>query len=178
MLALRFLFSPSGRLPPRAFAVAALVLYIAGAASQLLTTPDVLARAGLWPFALVQGLLTWVWFCVHAKRLRDGDRSIGPAVGASVFYALAVGALLFIAALFLTTPTPPGTGDPNASTARGMLLLLLIVDILLSWPGHDLAGVIAAILAVMALLPILFALGVSVWAATRSSVSGAGARAP
>ena len=178
MLALRFLFSPYGRLAAPAFAVAAVALYVAGAASQLLTTPDILARTGLWPFAVVQALLTWTWFCLHAKRLRDGNRSIGPAAGASLLYALAVGVLLFIAALSLTAPATPGTGDPNASVARSLLLLLLIVAILLSWPRHDLAGLIVAILAVIALLPLLFALAVTVWAGTRARAGAAGAAAP
>ena len=77
MQALRFLFSPSGRLRPQAFAVAAIAVYAAGLASQLLTTPRVIARDGLWPFAMVQVVLVWVWFSLHAKRLRDADRSIG-----------------------------------------------------------------------------------------------------
>ncbi len=93
---LRFLFSPCGRLRPRPFTLAAIAIYLAGAASQFLTTPDVLIRGALWPFAVVQALLLWVWFVVHAKRLRDAGRPIGLAVGATVLYALSIVLLVLI----------------------------------------------------------------------------------
>ena len=53
MQALRFLFSPSGLLRPRAFIVAAIVVYAVGAVSPLLTHPDMVAHGGLWLFAAV-----------------------------------------------------------------------------------------------------------------------------
>ena len=37
-----------------------------------------------------QALLIWMWFALHAKRLRDAGRTIGLAVGAAVLYALSV----------------------------------------------------------------------------------------
>ena len=84
MQALRFLFSPSGRLGPQAFAVAVIAVYAAGAASQWLTVPGVIARNGLWPFVAAQAVLIWIWFTLHAKRLHDADRATGLAVGAAV----------------------------------------------------------------------------------------------
>src|SRR5579872_6466374 len=90
MAALRFLFSPFGQLAPRPFVVAAVAVYAAGAASQLLTMPDMLRHGGLWAFGGMQALLTWIWFALHAKRLRDAGRPIGLAAGASVLYALSV----------------------------------------------------------------------------------------
>ena len=85
MQALRFLFSPFGRLGPQAFVIAVIVVDAAGAASQWLTVLGVAARNGLWLFALAQAVLIWVWFALHAKRLRDAGRSTGLAVGAAFF---------------------------------------------------------------------------------------------
>jgi uncharacterized membrane protein YhaH (DUF805 family) len=87
---LRFLFSPNGRLQPRAFWFGAAAVYLAGLASQWLTVPDVIAWGGLWPFMIAQALLIWVWFSLHAKRLRDCGHSVGIAVGISLLYALSV----------------------------------------------------------------------------------------
>src|SRR5580698_7677198 len=127
MQALRFLFSPSGRLGPQAFAVAVIVVYAAGAASQWLTVPGVVARNGLWPFALAQAVLIWVWFALHAKRLRDADRSAGLAAGASLLYALAVVLLLIVATAFFTTSPSAATGA-NPTGALGLILLLSIAE--------------------------------------------------
>src|ERR1700734_1000325 len=100
MQALLLIFSPSGRLPPQTFILAALIIYLAGASSQLLTGPDVIRRAGLWPFMAAQALLIWLWFALHAKRLRDAGRPVGLAAGVSILYALSVALLIIIAASF------------------------------------------------------------------------------
>src|ERR1700733_7995182 len=103
MEALRLVFSPSGRLGPLAFAYGAIAIYAAGAASQWLTLPDVLSRAGLWPFAAVQALLIWIWFVLHARRLHDAGRPAGLAAAAALLYALAVVLLLIVGASFFAT---------------------------------------------------------------------------
>ena len=169
MQALRFLFSPSGRLRPQAFAVAAIAVYAAGLASQLLTTPRVIARDGLWPFAMVQVVLVWVWFSLHAKRLRDADRSIGLAAAASVLYILAVVLLLMVAASFVD-PSTADAGGPNATSALALILLVWITAILSNSAGYDLVWVVIAILTVLAFLPSIVVLAVTLWAATRPSV--------
>ena len=92
MQALRLLFSPFGRLGPKAFVIAVIVVDAAGAASQWLTVLGATANNKLWLFAAVQALLIWVWFVLHAKRLRDAGRSIGLAVGAAVLYCAFGGA--------------------------------------------------------------------------------------
>src|SRR5580704_8259699 len=96
MQALRLLFSPFGRLGPKAFVIAVIVVDAAGAVSQWLTVLGATANNKLLLFAAVQAVLIWVWFVLHAKRLRDAGRSIGLAVGAAVLYALSVVALLSI----------------------------------------------------------------------------------
>lgn len=166
MQALRFLFSPSGRLPPQAFALAVVVVYLAGAASHLLTAPEVIARGGLWPFVAAQALLVWIWFALHAKRLRDAGRTAGLAAGVSLLYALSVVLLIIIVASFynaLAGEVP----DANTASALGLILLVSIVAILLGSPHYDLAWLMVAILLLIAFVPVIVAIIVSLWAATR-----------
>ena len=80
MQPLRTVFSPSGRLSPQIFIVLIVLVYLAGAVSHALTVPDVITRTGLWPFVAAQALLIWIWYALHAKRLRDGGRATGLAV--------------------------------------------------------------------------------------------------
>lgn len=171
MQALRFLFSPSGRLSPRPFVFAVIVVYLAGAASQGLTMPDVIRRAGLWPFAAVQALLIWIWFVLHAKRLRDGGRSIGLAAGASVLYALAV-VLLIVLAVAFYKPLAGQVPDANSASALGLILVVVIASVLLGSPQYDLASMMAAILLLIAFAPLIVAVAVTLWAATQPSVEG------
>jgi len=69
MRTLRLLFSPSGRLGRQAFVFAAIGVYAAGVASQWLTAPGIITRGGIWPFAIVQVVLIWIWLALHAKRI-------------------------------------------------------------------------------------------------------------
>jgi uncharacterized membrane protein YhaH (DUF805 family) len=167
MQALRFLFSPSGQLGPRPFAWAAIAIYIAGLAAQSLTEPAMLARIGLWPFAFAQALLVWIWFALHAKRLRDGGYAIGLALGASVLYALCVVLLLIIGSLFLDKAS---LGAANGSGALGLLVLISTIATLLSASHYDVTSLFVAGLSILAFLPPLVAVTVTLWAATRPSV--------
>ncbi len=170
MHVLRLLFSPSGRLAPPAFTLAAAVVYIAGVGSQWLTTVDVIARAGLWPFIAAQAALIWIWFALHAKRLRDAGRGVGLAGGVSLLYVLSVVLLIVVAASFVNTS---GTvSDANAASAFGLLLVASIITILLGSPHYDFAWVMVTILTLMALAPAVVALVFTLWTATRPSVEG------
>src|SRR5271169_3785519 len=168
MRALRFLFSPFGRLGPQAFAVAVIAVYAAGAASQWLTVPGVVARNGLWPFVLAQAVLIWVWFALHAKRLRDASRSTGLAAGAALLYALAVVLLLIVATAFFTTSPSAATGA-NPTGALGLILLLSIVASLAGSSSYDLGWFVVVILIALAFMPVVVAVAVTLWAATRPS---------
>jgi uncharacterized membrane protein YhaH (DUF805 family) len=170
MQAPRFLFSPSGRLGPQAFAVAVIVVYAAGAASQWLTVPGVVARNGLWPFVLAQAVLIWVWFALHAKRLRDADRSTGLAVGASVLYALAVVLLLIVATTFFSTSPSAMTGA-SPTGALGLILLLSIIAALAGSSSYDVGWFVVVILMALAFLPVIVAVAVTLWAATGATVN-------
>jgi uncharacterized membrane protein YhaH (DUF805 family) len=161
MQAIGFLFSPNGRIRPQPFICGAAIVYLLGAASQLLTQPDAIARGGLWLFAAVQAVLIWVWFALHAKRLRDADRTIGWAAAASLLYALSIILLVLIGTAF----TPSAGLGPNGTGALGLILLALIYSVLSGSSPYDLTLVVMALLALLAFVPIILALAVTLWAA-------------
>src|ERR1700681_1894322 len=103
MQALRLLFSPLGRLGPKVFVIAVIVVDAAGAASQWLTVLGATASNKLLLFAAVQAVLIWVWVVLQPNGLRDAARSSGLAVGAAVLYALSVVLLLTVTTAFFTT---------------------------------------------------------------------------
>ncbi len=170
MQGLRSFLSPRGRLAPRPFVVAALTVYLLGVASHFLTVPAVLARGGLWPFAAVQAALIWGWFTVHAKRLHDTGRTHGLAIGVAVLYALSIVLLLILAGAFFST-SDSVMHDPNATSALGLLLMLYIIANLLGSLHYDLAWLVVAILTAMAFLPIVIALGFTLWAAVQPRIA-------
>jgi uncharacterized membrane protein YhaH (DUF805 family) len=163
-------FSQSGRLAPRPFWVAVLVVYLAGFASQALLSPPVTMRAGLWPFALAQPVLIWCWYALHAKRLRDGGLGAGTAAGIAALAGLAVLLLLLILTVVLEAGTPPDA-DPKASGLLAFLVLFSLIALVSGALDMGLFGLIAGALLVLALLPIVSALALSIWAGTRPSVA-------
>ena len=169
---MRLLFSPAGRLTPQPFIFAAAAVYAGGVASQWLTVPQVIDRAGLWPFVAVQALLIWVWFALHAKRLRDAGRGVGLAVGVALLYTLSVALLIIVAVAFFNSVPGP---DANAASATGLILFVWIATLLLGSPHYDLAWLMAAILTTLALAPVIVAVLLTFWAATRPSLQGAAA---
>jgi uncharacterized membrane protein YhaH (DUF805 family) len=172
MQAVNFLFSPSGRLKPQPFVYGAIAVYVFGAASHFLTTPDVLRRGGLLPFIAVQLFLVWIWFTLHAKRLHDTGRSSGLAVAIGLLYLLSIVLLLIVADGFITTSNMP-MGDANAIGALWLLLVLYIVSALAGSSQYDLAWVVVAILTFLAFAPAVAALGFSLWVARKPSVKDA-----
>jgi uncharacterized membrane protein YhaH (DUF805 family) len=166
---LRFLFSPLGRLAPQPFVAAVLAVYAAGIGAQWLTMQQVLAHAGIWPFAIAQALLIWIWYVVHAKRLHDADRPVDIAAGAAALYALSIVLLLIVAMNFFTPSA--GGADPNATAALNIILLIAVIAALTQTSGHDLGALILALCIVMAFLPVIVAVAVTCWAATRPSAA-------
>jgi uncharacterized membrane protein YhaH (DUF805 family) len=165
MQALRFLFSPAGRLKPRAFIVAALIVYALGVAAQWLTMPDVLLHAGIGPFVIAQMLLVWIWFVLHARRLHDAGRPVDLAAGAALLYALSIVLLLIVAVGYFKPYA--GTVDPNATVALNIIVLIMVISALTQSASHDIGAVIVTVLMVLALLPVVVAIAVTLWAATR-----------
>jgi uncharacterized membrane protein YhaH (DUF805 family) len=165
MQALRFLLSPSGRLAPQAFIIAAIAVYAAGAVAQYFTAPNILALAGLWPFAAVQAVLIWIWYALHSRRLHDAGRSTGLAAGAAALYALSVVLLLILATGFFAT-SAAGTSEPHEPGAL-IILLVSVIAALAQSSNHDIGWFVISTLIALGFLPVIVALVVTLWAATR-----------
>jgi uncharacterized membrane protein YhaH (DUF805 family) len=168
MESLAFWFSPSGRIAPKPFARGILAVYGAAALSLLLMSAPVMLRVGFAPFALVQALACWAWFCLHAKRLRDAGRDPGMALAVAVIYALAIVLLLLV--LALAAPLPGGAQVPAAGAADAWSDLFALAggDSDLGLFGYVGAGMLALIV-----LPMLTAVAFSIWAATRPGAAAA-----
>src|SRR5262249_22293636 len=153
-------------LAPRAFAASAAVVYGAAFLSPFLISPPVMLRAGLVPFALVQAMAIWCWFCLHAKRLRDADRRIGVAVAIAVLYGLAGILFLRLLLVALIIPCDAVARAAGAEDARPWLLFTA------RRPAETgiFAYVAAAILALV-VAPVPMAIGFSIWAATRPAAT-------
>jgi len=161
-------FSSSGTLARGPFAIAVIVIYAVGLASQGLLTGPVLVRMGLWPFALLHAALLWVWFVVHAKRLRDAGHGIGAAVGVAIVNVLSITFLLMVVS-FMTTPTAGPGSETGGSVLGTWIVLIFLIEILSGAPHLGWFGVILIILYLIALLPILLAVGFSIWTGTLRS---------
>jgi uncharacterized membrane protein YhaH (DUF805 family) len=161
-------FSYSGRLAPRPFAVGVIAVYLLGFASQVLLAEPTLARAGVWPFALAQAVLLWVWFTLHAKRLRDADRGSGVALGIAIVNVLSILLLLIVVAVFLT-PVP--AEDTTGSVLGTWVAIVFLFAILTGAPALGFLGFILLAAAFVVLIPILLAIGFSIWTGTQPRAS-------
>lgn len=162
--------SPAGRMAPLTFAIAVAGLYLAGFASQMLLSPPATRLMGLAPFAFVQGALIWLWYALHARRLRDAGRSTGLAAGIALVYALEVVLLVLLAWLILGFAD--GSAEKGWSQAGILNLLVFLYLLTLLADGSNLGMLQVWIIgcAVLMLLPVAIAVCFSLWAATRPSV--------
>jgi uncharacterized membrane protein YhaH (DUF805 family) len=158
-------FSASGRMAQKPFAIGVLVVYVAAFLSQLLISPPVMLRAGVAPFALVQAIASWAWFCLHAKRLRDAGRGLGPAIAIAILYALAMVLLLLIVALIAGTPPSGAVEAPSAGLAD-VLVLFFLIAMLTGEPNLGLFGYVVMGVFALIFMPMLIAFGFSIWAGT------------
>ena len=172
MQAVQFLFSPNGRLKPQPFIYGAVGVYLFGAASHLLTTPDVIRHGGLWPFVAAQILLIWIWFVLHTKRLHDAGRGGGLAAAVGLLYALSLVLLLIVADSFFNT-TDGLMDNAGATGALELILLLYVIVTLIGSPHYDLAWLLVVILMLIGFAPIVVAVVFSASTARRPSLVGA-----
>jgi uncharacterized membrane protein YhaH (DUF805 family) len=162
MESLAFWFSPSGRIAPKIFARGILAVYAAAALSLVLMSAPVMLRAGFAPFVLVQALVCWAWFCLHAKRLRDAGRDAGAALAVAGLYALAIVLLLLVLTL-----AAPLRGGAQASTAGAAGAWSDLFALARGDSDLGLFGYVGACLLALIVLPVLTAVAFSIWAATR-----------
>jgi uncharacterized membrane protein YhaH (DUF805 family) len=160
--------STEGRIAPKPFWLCAAATYLAGFAAQLLLIPEVMARGGVWPFVVVQGVLIWAWLAVHIKRLRDAGQGAAGAIGVALIYALAIALLLLLIA-FLTNPTASGEVQEDHVSAAGLLLTVVIFSLLFS-PDFGVFMTILKVIIFIACLPAIVSLVFSVVTGLRKSL--------
>jgi uncharacterized membrane protein YhaH (DUF805 family) len=120
-------FSTAGRLAQKPFWLSLLVVYLASAASLLLLTGAVTARAGIWAFAAAQLVVLWAWTVLHIKRLRDAGRPPAGAFSVALLYGLSIGlALLLVLVLQSGAPTSGEAAPAHSGLALALLLGLLV----------------------------------------------------
>jgi len=164
--------SASGRIAPKPFALGVAVVYGASFLSQVLISPPMTARGGIYAFVMVQVALAWAWYALHAKRLRDAGLPIGPALAITILYALAIVLLmLLVEPIIGPDVSPVGAQAPRNAD---LWVFLLLFAALTGQPDLGFFYVLALGILVLILTPIAIAIGFSIWAGTRPSV----ARAP
>ncbi len=166
------LFSSAGTLARGSFAVVVVIVYALGLASQVLLTSPVLLRAGLWPFILLHAVLLWVWFAAHARRLREAGRDVGPAIGIAIVNVLSV-AFLVMAMLLLVAPVDGQPGETVGGVLGTWIVFIFLVQVLSGTMNFSWFGIFLEILLFIALMPILLAIGFSIWTGTRPSARAA-----
>jgi uncharacterized membrane protein YhaH (DUF805 family) len=177
MSSLALFFSAHGRIPPKPFTGVVVAVYAAAFLSQLLVSPPVLQRAGWLPFALIQAIASWAWFCLHAKRLRDADCSVGPAAAIAVLYALAMVLLLLVVQLLAGGTLSDATRAPAARWSD-FLVPTFLLALLSEDPGLGLFAYVVVGILVLIVMPIAIAVGFSIWSGSRPSVTTASATPP
>ena len=162
-------FSVAGRLGRQPFAIAVIAVYFLGLASQGLLTKPVMARAGLFPFIILHAVLLWVWFAIHAKRLRDAAGGIGPAMGIAIVNVLAITFLLMVIS-FLVSPVEGHPGETGGSVLGTWVVLIFLIEVFSGAPNLGWLGKVLMVIVGIAMLPVLLAVGFSIWAGTRPSM--------
>jgi hypothetical protein len=174
---LALFLSARGRLAPGLFAGAIIAVYLASFLSQFLISRPVLAQAGPAPFALVQGLATWSWLCLHAKRLRDSGTGTGAATAIAILYGLAALLFMLIGMLIGALMSKDATLDPSADFADWFTMFLFMA-MLVGEPNAGLFRYVALTVMLLGLVPVIMAVAFSVFAFRRPSAKHVPAPSP
>src|SRR5262249_5744417 len=149
---------PPQRIGRTPFGLGAVLVYTFMFASLGLLAGPVLVRSGIAPFAVAQAVLTYVWYELHARRLRDAGRATGSALAMALLYAL--GAVLFM--LLVQFVSGVGTdGSTNETDGLGGLVILLFLVALLTGDASTIGLFFyaALMLLIVIFLPVLVAIG-------------------
>jgi len=152
--------SPHGKLARKPFVLGVALVYVGGIGAQALLSGEVTARAGLWPFVIVQAALIWIWVVLHIRRLRDAGEGPAAAIGVALIYTLSLGLLLMLV-VFLTNPDavgPPVGGERPASDAAPGTLLVLFLFAIVFRPDFGVFTTILKGLILIAFVPVVISL--------------------
>ena len=168
---LKLFFSATGRIAPRAFALGVVIVYALSFLSQVLISPTVATRWSVGPFALAQLALTWAWFALHAKRLRDAGEAAGPALAIAALYALAI-VLLILLVEPVIGPDVGGAAPPRFGFGD-LWVILLLAGALAGQGTADFFYFLALGMLVLILAPVAIAIGFSIWTGSRPATDPA-----
>ena len=160
--------SQTSRIAGGPFILAVIAVYAVSFLSQMLLSAPVTARMSVVPFVLVQIVLIAVWIVLHRRRLHDAGRPTGVVIGIAMIYALEV---VVLTLLIWIVSAPSGTSsfaDDGAGIFH-LFTILYLLTVLTGDPGLGALQIWLMGLAALMLLPILIAIGFSLWAATRPS---------
>jgi hypothetical protein len=169
-MSLRALLLPSGRLAPRPFTIAVIVLYAIIFASQMLLSSAVTARGGVWPFVAAQALLIWVWIVLHRRRMHDAGRPTGLVIGIALAYAVEI--ILIVAMAWLILASAANSSGEQV-TVLHVFIFIYLLGLMSGDPHFGALTIWLYGFVVLLLVPIVAAFGLSLWAATRPSVPAA-----
>jgi len=169
---LALFFSAQGRLAPKPFALGAIAVYVTSFLAQLLLSPPVIGHGGPAVFALVQALAVWSWFCLHAKRLRDGGLGLGAAVAIAILYGLAAVLFMLMAAL-ISDPIPEDATNAPSARLVDFFVSLLPLAVLTGDPDAGLFAYVVMAVEMLIFIPILMAIGFSIFAFSRPRITQA-----
>jgi uncharacterized membrane protein YhaH (DUF805 family) len=163
------LLSPSGTLSPKPFVIGALAVYLASFLSQMLLGAPVTMQAGLWPFTLVQIVLIWAWYVLHARRQHDAGRPSGMALGVAAIYTLMIVLLILVMAVL----TASDTSNDSLKAGQGLMQLFAVLFFFSmlfgEFGGFSVVGYWVIGFVILMLTPVFVALVFSLWTATRPS---------
>jgi uncharacterized membrane protein YhaH (DUF805 family) len=165
------IFSVSGRLAPNPFAQGALAVYVAGFLSQFLLASPITSRAHIVPFVLVQIALVWIWYALHARRLRDAGRGVGGALVLTVLYVLAIATLLAVVLAGHGGKLPAdSSGFAFMSVVAVLVFALATTAIVGTSSALGMFGPVLLVSLIALTLPVLVGFVFTIWLASRPSV--------
>ena len=148
--------APSGRIARNPFALGAVPVYALIVATYL--SQPLHMRTGVAPFALAQLVLTYAWYVLHARRLRDAGYGTGWAFVIAFLYCLGV-------ALFLLVDQVISVTQPQSGSIIMIVLFVLFLYAVLGYHTPLLGFALGFVFVIVT--PLLIALGFSIWAGTR-----------
>ena len=160
--------SQTSRLARGPFVLAVAAVYAVSFVSQMLLSAPVTARMSVVPFVLVQIVLIAAWIVLHRRRLHDAGRPTGVVIGIAMIYALEV-VLLTLLIWIVSVPSGTSSFADDGAGIFHLFTILYLLAVLTGDPGLGALQIWLMGLAALMLLPILIAIGFSLWAATRPS---------
>ncbi len=178
MESLSIFFSASGRLAPKPFVLAVLVVYTVSFLAQFLLSSPITARASVIPYVAAKVVAAWAWYALHVKRLRDSGRATSPARAITILYALAIVLLLLVVMASGGMSRTEISDMPAAVAIFAVFLMVFLTWLVIGNPAFGMFGYVFLGALVLISIPVLIAVAYSLWLANRPTAAVTAAPAP